>query len=99
MAFGKAWVAAVAMRLAAHHGLPLLALDSTFTSLPDVGQATYPWLPVRLLMRNRFPTTKHAAEYHGRVIQTHGTDDSIVLYNLVESLLIPFLARKKISSS
>jgi len=90
MAFGESMGGAVAMRLAARHGLPLLALDSTFTSLPDVGQANYPWLPVRLLMRNRFPTTKHAAEYHGRVIQTHGTDDSIVPYNLGRKLAESF---------
>lgn len=90
MAFGESMGGAVAMRLAAHHGLPLLALDSTFTSLPDVGQATYPWLPVRLFMRNQFPTTKHAAKYHGRVIQTHGTDDSIVPYHLGRKLAESF---------
>lgn len=90
MAFGESMGGAVAMRLATHHGLPLLALDSTFTTLPDVGQAIYPWLPVRLVMRNQFPTSKYAANYHGRVIQTHGTDDSIVPYHLGRKLAESF---------
>ena len=90
MAFGESMGGAVAMRLATHHGLPLLALDSTFTTLPDVGQAIYPWLPVRLVMRNQFPTSKYAANYHGRVIQTHGTDDTIVPYHLGRKLAESF---------
>ena len=90
MAFGESMGGAVAMRLATHHGLPLLALDSTFTTLPDVGQAIYPWLPVRLVMRNQFPTSKYAANYHGRVIQTHGTEDTIVPYHLGRKLAESF---------
>ncbi len=90
MVFGESMGGAVATRLAAKHKLPLLALDSTFSSLPDVGQAIYPWLPVRLLMRNQFPATTHAANYHGRVIQTHGTDDSIVPYRLGQRLAKSF---------
>ena len=90
MAFGESMGGAVAMRLASHHNLPLLALDSTFTSLADVGQAIYPWLPVRLLMKNQFPTTTYAANYRGRVIQTHGTDDSVVPFYLGRKLAESF---------
>ena len=90
MVFGESMGGAVATRLATKHGLPLLALDSTFTTLPDVGQAIYPWLPVRLLMRNHFPTITHAERYHGRVIQIHGTEDSIVPYHLGKTLAESF---------
>ena len=82
MVFGESLGGAIATRLAAKHQIPLLALDSTFSSITDVAQCHYRWLPVRLLMKNRFPTIEHASNYHGRTVQTHGTQDEIVPFEL-----------------
>jgi len=78
MVFGESLGGAVATRLASDHDLPLLGLDSTFASLPQVASFHYPWLPIRFLMKNRFATEEYARQYQGAVIQTHGTEDQVV---------------------
>lgn len=76
----------VAVDLAACDGARGLVLQSTFTSLPDAAAVHYPWLPVRWLMRNRLDSAEKIAKYQGPLLQTHGTDDSIIPYELGERL-------------
>ena len=90
MLFGESLGGVVATRLAAQHQIPLLALDSTFTSLCDVAQTHYPWLPVKYLMRNRFSSLPFAGQFVGTTIQTHGTDDQIVPFQLGKQLADSF---------
>src|SRR5262245_44930373 len=52
--FGESLGTAVAVDLAVEHPPAALVLRSPFTSLSDVGQHHYPFLPVRLLLRDRF---------------------------------------------
>jgi pimeloyl-ACP methyl ester carboxylesterase len=42
----------------------------------------YPWLPVRLVMSNRYNSVKRIKNYHGPVFQCHGTGDDIVPIDL-----------------
>ena len=90
MVFGESLGGAIATRLAAKHALPLLALDSTFSSITDVAQHHYRWLPIRILMKNRFPTSAYAKKFNGTTIQTHGTDDQIVPFHLGDKLANQF---------
>jgi pimeloyl-ACP methyl ester carboxylesterase len=53
--FGESLGAAVATRLARERPVGALVLRSPFTSLADVGARHYPFLPVRALLRDRFP--------------------------------------------
>jgi fermentation-respiration switch protein FrsA (DUF1100 family) len=52
--FGESLGTAVAIDLAVEHPPAVLVLRSPFTSMADVGQHHYPFLPVRLLLRDRF---------------------------------------------
>jgi len=52
--FGESLGTAVAIDLAVEHPPAALVLRSPFTSMADVGQHHYPFLPVRLLLRDRF---------------------------------------------
>lgn len=79
---GRSLGGGVAVDLAAADGARALVLESTFTSLPDVGAYHYPLLPVRLLMRNRFDSIHKIANYHGPLLQSHGTADTIVPYKI-----------------
>ena len=54
--FGESLGTAVAVDLAAVHPPAALVLRSPFTSMTDVGQHHYPFLPVRLLLQDRFAT-------------------------------------------
>jgi fermentation-respiration switch protein FrsA (DUF1100 family) len=78
---GESLGGGVAVDLAATDGARGLILISTFTSLPDIGAIHYPWLPVRLLMRNRLDSLSKIANYHGPLLQIHGDADTIIPYS------------------
>jgi fermentation-respiration switch protein FrsA (DUF1100 family) len=54
--FGESLGAGVAVGLAVESPPAALVLRSPFTSLADVGQMHYPFLPVRLMLRDRYPS-------------------------------------------
>lgn len=61
-------------------------LITPYTSLPDVAAGVMPFLPVRLLMRDRFDSASKAAEVKQPVLIIHGTEDEVVPYVLGERL-------------
>ncbi|MDY0168038.1 MAG: alpha/beta hydrolase [Thermoguttaceae bacterium] len=75
---GESLGAAVAVELAAADGCRALVLESAFTSAPDMAAVFYPFIPARLLMRNRFDSIAKIGDYRGPLLQSHGTDDTIV---------------------
>jgi uncharacterized protein len=76
--YGASLGGGVATDLASRREHGALILDKTFTSLPDVGQALFPWLPVRLLMRNRFDSLTKITRCKRPVFVTHGTADQVI---------------------
>ncbi len=76
--FGESLGAAVAARLAVEQAPAALVLRSPFTDLAAVGGTHYPWLPVRLLLRDRFPVVEHVANLDVPTVVVYGTADSIV---------------------
>ena len=55
-----------------------IVLRSPFTELADVGAHHYPWLPVRALLRDRFPVAEHLAASEVPVTVIYGDRDSVV---------------------
>ena len=81
--YGESLGGGVAVRLAAElaqAGTPPagLILRSTFSSLVDVGAYHYPWLPVRLVMVDRYPSSDRIPAVTCPVLQLHGEQDTIV---------------------
>ena len=75
---GESLGGAAAVDLAARDGARALVLESTFSSLPDVGAYHYPWLPVRLLARTQLDSLSKIGNYQGPLLQVHGDQDTIV---------------------
>ena len=76
--FGESLGAAVALRLAVERPPAALVLRSPFTSLTDVGRLHYPWLPVGLLLADRYPSADRAADLTVPVLVVAGERDRIV---------------------
>lgn len=76
--FGRSLGGAVAAWLAERVDAAGLILESTFTSLPDLGAALYPWLPVRWLSRMEYDTRSRMASIHMPVLVVHSKDDEII---------------------
>ena len=67
-----------AVYLAAEHGCKVLILRRTFSSLASAAQGKYPWLPVRYVMRNQYPSVTRIKSYPGPLFQSHGEADDLI---------------------
>ena len=76
--YGESLGAAVVVELGAEYPPAGLVLRSPFTDLAAVGQIHYPFLPVKLLLRDRFSLVDHLAAVTSPVTVVYGTRDSIV---------------------
>jgi fermentation-respiration switch protein FrsA (DUF1100 family) len=76
--FGESLGAAVALRLAVERPPAALVLRSPFTSLADVGRLHYPWLPVKLLLADRYPSTGRVGRLAAPLLVVAGERDRIV---------------------
>lgn len=76
--YGESLGAAVVLTLAAEHPPAGLVLRSPFTSLAAVGRLHYPWLPVDLLLRDRYESLTTVAGIEVPLLVIAGEDDEIV---------------------
>ena len=100
---GESLGTGVAAALASRRPPAGLVLRSPFTELAAVGSHHYPWLPVRLLLRDRFPVLEHVRRSQVPTTVIHGTADEVVPSSLsrevaeaaprlVEELVLPGVA-------
>jgi len=75
---GRSLGGGVMVDLAATDGARGLILESTFTSLPEAARHLAPWLPAKLLMRNRLDSLAKIPNYAGPLLQSHGTADRTI---------------------
>ena len=76
--FGESLGTAVAIALAVEHPPAALVLRSPFTSMTDVGLHHYPFLPVRLLLRDRFAAIDRIQRIRAPLLVIAGGHDRIV---------------------
>ena len=76
--FGESLGSAVVAALHTRHPPAAMVLRSPFTDLADVGRHHYPWLPVRALLRDRFPVVEHLVAGDVPVTVIYGRRDSVV---------------------
>ncbi|TFV95225.1 alpha/beta fold hydrolase [Oxalobacteraceae bacterium OM1] len=69
----------LASSLKADAGAHGLIVESSFTTLADVARAlTYPWLPLQLLLSQKFDSVDKISHVHMPVLIVHGTADKYV---------------------
>jgi fermentation-respiration switch protein FrsA (DUF1100 family) len=76
--FGESLGSAVAVELASELPPAALILRSPFTSMVEVGQFHYPFLPVRWLLRDRFAAVDRISRIHSPLLIIAGEADRIV---------------------
>ena len=70
-------------------------IEATFTKMTDVAAYRFPWLPVRIVMSNRYNSIKRMQKYAGPVFQSHGTSDEIVPIKMARKLFDASPSRMK----
>ncbi|MCP4300011.1 MAG: alpha/beta hydrolase [Gammaproteobacteria bacterium] len=84
--FGRSLGASVASRLAAQHQPLALIVESSFTSVPDIAQDLYPWLPARWLSRLSHATRDYVRDVRCPVLVVHSRDDEIIPFHHGEAI-------------
>jgi pimeloyl-ACP methyl ester carboxylesterase len=76
--FGESLGGAVVTELATEHRPAGMVLRSPFSSLAAVASVHYPLVPVRLLLKDRFPVAEQISRITAPTVVIYGTEDSVV---------------------
>ena len=55
-----------------------LILEAPFTSIADVAAEHYPFMPARMLVKDRFDSRARIGDYEGAMLILHGENDRVV---------------------
>ena len=84
--FGESLGSGLAVTLAAERPVAALILDSPYTALVDIAAERMPYLPVRLMMLDRFDSLSKIAKVHARLLVIHGDQDEVIPFEMGERL-------------
>jgi fermentation-respiration switch protein FrsA (DUF1100 family) len=84
--FGESLGSAVAAHLAAEAEVGGVVLEESFTSLAEVAQGMFPFLPVRWVIRNRYDTLDRIGRVRAPVLILHSRDDEYFPFRHAERL-------------
>lgn len=84
IAYGESLGGGVAAELARRSKLGGLILQSTFTSIVDIGAEVYPWIPVRLIASIKYDTLHKLPDIKIPVLFMHSRSDRLIAFHHVE---------------
>ncbi len=93
--FGESLGAAVAVALAVERPPAALVLRSPFSSLVEVGKFHYPYLPVRWVLRDRFPSIDRIRRVGSPLLVVAGREDRVVPFEQSRALFEAAGSREK----
>lgn len=80
--WGRSLGAAIAAHQAAKEDpVKGVILESTFSSVPDLGKSFYPLLPVHILSRYQYNVMKNISAIHSPILLMHSRDDEIIPFS------------------
>jgi len=83
---GRSLGGAVAIHSTMKFQPKLLIVESTFTSIRDLGKDLYPYLPIGLLSRSKFHSFDKISNIHCPILLIHSRDDELINYSHAEKL-------------
>jgi fermentation-respiration switch protein FrsA (DUF1100 family) len=84
--WGESLGTGVAVALAGEKDVAAVILEAPFTSTADVAFSAYPFIPVRLLMKDQFRSDDRIGKVTAPVLVMHGARDRIVPFRMGEQL-------------
>lgn len=76
--YGESLGTGVAVQVAAEKDASGLILDAPYTAMTDLAGRRYPWLPVRLMLADRYESETFIGKVHCPVLIIHGEQDDII---------------------
>jgi pimeloyl-ACP methyl ester carboxylesterase len=84
--YGISLGSGIATRLALQAHPAGLITEGAFTTLPAIGQEIYPWLPISLIMQNRFDNLDRAESLSLPWLLFHSRNDEVIPFSHGQSL-------------
>lgn len=84
--YGESLGTGVAVQMATEFPAAALVLQSPYTSITDAASIHYPWLPVRLLLKDRFDSLSKISRVTLPLLVLHGERDTVVPIALGKTL-------------
>ena len=81
VAFGESLGGGVVSELALRETLGGVVLQSTFTSMPEIGAEVFPWLPVRLISTIKYDTRAKLPRIRVPVLVMHSRADDLARFH------------------
>ena len=76
--YGESLGTAVAAHLAQNKNYAGIVLETPFTSMIDAAKTFYPYIPVNLLLKDKFENYKKIRNINSPILVMHGKKDQIV---------------------
>lgn len=76
--WGESLGGGIAVALAAYHRVGAIVLEAPFTSAADIAFSAYPFIPVRLLMKDQFRSDERIGKIAAPLLVLHGQRDRVV---------------------
>lgn len=85
--YGRSLGTGIATYIASNHTPKQLILETPYYSIASVGKHRFPFLPVALLLKYKFPTNKFIKAVACPITIFHGTKDQVIPYENAKKLL------------
>lgn len=76
--YGESLGTGVAVQMATEYPLGAIVLQSPYTSMEAMGELRFPWLPVHMLVVDKFDSLSKIARVHVPLLLMHGENDNVV---------------------
>ncbi len=76
--YGESLGTGVAIQVALEKKVEGVILDSPYTSILELASEYYPWLPVSLLLKDRYESIRYIHDVHAPLFVLHGQADEVV---------------------
>ena len=96
--YGESLGSGVAVQVAAEKEVGGLVLDAPYTSIVDVAEASYPYLPVRPFMFDRYETMRFLPQVTAPLLVMHGEDDRVIPVEMGKAVYAAANAPKEIAT-
>jgi len=84
--YGESLGTGVATEIAQNKNFAGVILESPFTSMVDAGKDKYPYLPVKLLLKDKYESDQKIKNIKSPVLIMHGKVDNIVPFHMGEKM-------------
>ena len=80
--YGESLGSGIATEIAQNKNFAGIILESPFTSMIDAGKDKYPYLPVKLLLKDKYESNKKIKNINSPILIMHGKVDKIVPFHM-----------------